>query len=62
LFHIGLGLGEIKITFEGHAIVRLPTIKYIILCKCGSEGYEISDEHPHESHCRRTWNIKPRSH
>jgi len=27
-----------------------PIIKCIILCKCGSERYEVSDQNPHRSH------------
>jgi hypothetical protein len=46
LFHIDLGLGEIKITFED--------LKCIILCECGSKRYEISEQNPYGSHCQ--WN------
>ena len=73
LFHIDLGLGEIKITFEDliSAFVgsllcifawRLipmdagpksnPVMKCIILCKCGSERYEVSEQNPYGSHCK----------
>jgi hypothetical protein len=44
LFHIDLGLGEIKITFED--------LKGIILCECGSQRYEISEQNPYGSHCQ----------
>ena len=44
LSHIDLGLGEIKITFED--------LKCIILCECGSQRYEISEQNPYGSYCQ----------
>ena len=44
LFHIDLGLGEIKITFED--------LKGIILCEHGSQRYEISEQNPDGCLCQ----------
>jgi hypothetical protein len=37
---------------KGTRWLDCPVMNCIILCKCGSEHYEVSDQHPHGSHRR----------